>query len=322
MNYENFRSQFAALLSDGMTAGEVLAAFDTVAARREDLPPDPEVLTMFIDAKAVEEKSAGTLRLYRSVLSRFLLSVGVPAASVTTAHVRHYLSVCKSNGHKNATIGNTRRILSSFFEWCILEGICSVNPVRRVAAIRQEKSPRKAMKRIELEYLRNACRTPRDKALVDFLYSTGVRVSELCNARIDRIDWERKTVLIEHGKGDVTRLTYLNPEAEVSLRAYLDSRRDDSPFIFAPLRVKSSAPLTAKAVQNAVDRIVRSAGRSFSVRITPHVFRHTIATVLLRNGMPVEQVQRFLGHAKIDTTLIYAEVHDDDIRRSHSLYAA
>ena len=327
MSYDLFRRQFSAMLSEGMTMHQVIACLDVLSESwdirpKEQLPQRQDALSMFLAAKDVEEKSNKTLKLYRSVLSRFLSHVGRPVHLILTGDVREYLSVCKQHGHKNVTIGNTRRILNGFFEWCVMEGVCPVNPVRRINAIHQEKSPRKSMKRIELEYIRNACQDAREKAMVDFLYSTGVRVSEFCNARIDHIDWEHKTVLIEHGKGDVTRLTYLNPEAEVSLRSYLASRTDDSPFIFARSRGKSVAPLNEKTVQNAVERIVRSSGRSFSVRITPHVFRHTIATVLLRNGMPVEQVQRFLGHAKIDTTLIYAEIRDDDVRRSHSLYAA
>ena len=319
MNYGDFKVRLLPMLRDGMTVSQIMEAVNS--ALGEEHPPQ-DVLQQFIDAKSVEEKSKKTLKLYRSIVSRFLDSIPGSIASVTTADIRHYLTVCKDAGNKNTTIGNVRRVLNGFFEWCVLEGVCTVNPVKRIAAIKQEKSPRKAMKPIELEYLRQSCQSLRDKALVDFLYSTGVRVSELCNARIDHIDWENGTVLIEHGKGDVTRFVYLNPEAEVSLRAYLASRSDDSPFIFTRSRGKSALPLNPKTVQNAIDRIVKQSGRTFSCRITPHVFRHTIATVLLRNGMPVEQVQRFLGHAKIDTTLIYAEIHDEDVRRSHSLYAA
>lgn len=315
------------MLSDGMTVSQILNCLDVVSAsfeirEAEQLPQDPEVLTMFLDAKAVEEKSRNTLKLYRSVLSRFLLAMNRPVSSVATSDIRHYLSICKQAGHKTVTISNTRRILNCFFEWCVQEQIVQANPVRRITAIKVEKSPRHGMKRIELEYLRNACSDLREKALVDFLYSTGARVTELCNARIGNIDWEKKTILIEHGKGNVSRFTYLNPECEVSLRAYLASRRDDSPYVFARVRGRSTSPLDAKSVQNAVDRIAAASGKTFSVRITPHVFRHTIATVLLRNGMPVEQVQRFLGHANINTTMVYAEVSDDDVRRSHFMYAA
>lgn len=327
MDYEVFKVQFLSLLTDGMTVDQIMDSLDAVSSgyeirKREHLPQDPDVLSMFLDAKDVEEKSKRTIKLYKSVVSRFLRSTNCAVPSITTADVRHYLSLCKKSGQKNTTVGNTRRILNCFFEWCVQESVITANPVKRIHAIKQEKSPRKSMKRIELEYLRNACDSLRDKSLVDFLYSTGVRVTEACEARIDHIDWERKTILIEHGKGDVTRLTYLNPEAEVSLRSYLESRKDDSPYIFTRSRGKTALPLNAKTIQNAIDHIVALSGRSFSVRITPHVFRHTIATVLLQNGMPVEQVQRFLGHANINTTMIYAEVHDDDVRRSHSLYAA
>lgn len=327
MEFDSFKIQVLSLLSDGCSLQEVAEAIDSVAkgydiCKKEESTVILEPLSMFLAAKNVEDKSKQTLKLYRSVLSNFLKSVSKPVGQITTADIRTYLSSCKQNGHKNSTVGNTRRIMNSFFEWCVLEGIVQSNPVRRISAIKQEKSPRHAMHRIELEYLRNACHNLRDKALVDFLYSSGARVSELCNVKIDNINWERKEVFIDHGKGGVSRLTYLNPEAEVSLKAYLMSRDDDSPYLFARERGKSVVPLDAKTVQNAIDRIVQQAGRQFSVRITPHVFRHTIATVLLRNGMPVEQVQRFLGHANINTTMIYAEVKDDDVRRSHSMYAA
>ena len=327
MDYRRFKKQVLSLLQDGCSIQNIAEALDSVAneyniCKKEESKIILEPLSMFLAAKNVEDKSKQTLKLYRSVLSSFLKSANKPVSQITTSDIRNYLSSCKQKGYKNSTVGNTRRIMNSFFEWCVLEGIVQSNPVRRIAAIKQEKSPRHAMHRIELEYLRNACHNLRDKALVDFLYSTGARVTELCNVKIDNINWERKEVFINHGKGGVSRLTYLNPEAEVSLKAYLMSREDDSPYLFARTRGTSIEPLNAKTVQNAIDHIVQLSGRQFSVKITPHVFRHTIATVLLRNGMPVEQVQRFLGHANINTTMIYAEVRDDDVRRSHSMYAA
>ena len=322
---------------ESSTVKEVITCLDSVARDfsitkndKEHISEDAEMLEpmkFFLAAKTVEEKSQKTINLYRCILSAFFLSVKKKVKEISTNDIRDYLSLCKQAGNKNITVGNIRRVLSSFFEWCALEGLVPANPVKRISAIKTEKSPRKAMKRVELEYLRNACTSSRDKALVDFLYSTGVRVSEFCNARIDNIDWEKKAVLIEHGKGDVTRWTYFNPECEVSLRAYLDSRKDDSPFIFAPARGQSTEAIAPRTVQSAIDRIVLKSGKRFSVKISPHIFRHTIATVLLHNGMPVEQVQRFLGHANINTTMIYAEVRDEDVRdedvrHAHSMYAA
>jgi len=330
MNYESFKSSFSSMLSDGMPVSLILECLDAAAqafdirAHDQSLIPAgaPEPLVLFLASKSVEEKSPRTLKLYRSVLSAFFLSVRKPLPAITTNDVRVHLFRCRQRGLKPVTVGNIRRILNSFFEWCVLEQLLTVNPVRKIAIIRVEKSPRHAMDRLELEYLRAACVTLRDKALIDFLYSTGARVSELCQAKLSDIDWSRRTVTIRHGKGNVTRVTYLNPEAEVSLRAYLASRSDASPFIFARIRGSCTAPLDPKTIQDAVSAVVRRSGRSYSVHITPHVFRHTVATVALRNGMPLEQVQRFLGHANINTTMIYAAVSDDDVRRSHSLYAS
>ena len=317
---------------DSAAAQAVIACLDSVARGfsivKRDADPAamaggiPEPLRFFLAAKTVEEKSQKTIGLYRCILSNFFRTVTKPVREISTNDIRDYLTSRRQAGNKSITVGNIRRVLSSFFEWCALEGLAPANPVKRISAIKTEKSPRKAMKRIELEHLRSACSDLRDKALIDFLYSTGVRVSEFCSARIDNIDWEKKAVLIEHGKGDVTRWTYFNPECEVSLRAYLESRKDDSPFIFTPSRGRSLEPMAPRSVQSAIDRIVRRSGKRFSVKISPHIFRHTIATVLLHNGMPVEQVQRFLGHANINTTMIYAEVRDEDVRHAHSMFAA
>lgn len=330
-SFSLFRSLLSEKLSGRVTRsamGAVLSCLDELSSAftittKTDQPADglPDPLRFFLAAKTVEEKSPRTIRLYACILSRFFQTVTRPLREISTEDIRAYLSARRQAGNKAVTVGNIRRILSSFFEWCALEGFTPANPVRRITTIRSGKSPRKALKRIEVEQLRSSCESLRDKAMIDFLYSTGVRVSEFCSVKTDQVDWERKAVLIEHGKGDVTRWTYLNPEAEVSLRAYLDSRRDDSPFLFTTLKGSPSG-LSPRTVQNTVDRIVSRSGRRYSVRISPHVFRHTIATVLLQNGMPVEQVQRFLGHANVNTTLIYAEVRDEDVRRAHQMYAA
>ncbi len=333
--YEIFKLHLSDLLALSLppeVIRKVLEAMDTLAQDFDITTKEktlsvyqgdmPDALKLYLTAKAVEEKSKETLKLYRSVLRDMFRTVRKAPQDICTNDIRVYLYHRKQHGDKPVTIGNTRRILSGFFEWCTMEGLTPLNPVKRIAAIKAEKTPRKAMKRLDLEYLRQGCESLRDKALIDFLYSTGCRISEVANARIDCIDWEKKSVRIDHGKGNVTRFTYFNPECEVSLRAYLASRTDASPYIFARVRGQSDKPLTVKALQNAVRKLVMGTSYDFSTHITPHVFRHTVATVMLRNGMPVEQVQRFLGHTKIDTTLIYAEVGDDDVRRGHANFSA
>lgn len=281
-----------------------------------------DVMRCFLTAKTVEEKSTGTIKTYRSFLSGFFDFINKDIAEITTSDIRSYLSNCKQvKQYKDNTMETVRRVLNGFFDFCQTEDLILKNPCKRIKPIKCAKSPRHAMKPIELEKIRFSCANLREKALVDFLYSTGCRVSELCRCKLSNIDWEKKTVLIEQGKGKVTRLTFLNPESEVSLRNYLASRDSESPYIFAKTHGKSVKPLVPETIQRLIKKISERAN-DVQTHVTPHVFRHTVATLALSNGMPVEQVQRFLGHANINTTLIYAEVNVDDVRRSHAKYVA
>lgn len=332
--YETFKLAFQAQLQTILPAELLHAALeslDAIMQRFEIRPkstavtvysPQPEAMKLFLASKAVEEKSPGTLKTYRSYLGSFFAYVRKPFTDITTNDIRLYLYHCKTEKHyKDNSLETTRRIINAFFDFCQAEELTKKNPCRRIKPIKCEKSTRAAMKPIELEYMRKACIHPREKALVDFLYSTGCRVSEACRCRLSDIDWERKTILIEHGKGKVTRTTFLNPESEVSLREYLQLRRSASEFIFAPLAGSGESPLSPKTIQRSVGAILARA-REVRTHVTPHVFRHTVATTALRNGMPVQQVQRFLGHQNINTTMIYAEVDLEDVRASHLKHAS
>ena len=172
---------------------------------------------------------------------------------------------------------------------------------------------------IELETVRKSCRTLREKALVDFLYSTAARVSEVCALDLKHIDFTEHTVRIEHGKGNKGRTTFLNAEAEISLKAYLASRKDDSTVLFAPARGPAHH-LCKKTMEQEISNIVSRC--HVSVKVTPHVFRHTAASLALQRGMPIDQVQKWLGHARIQTTLRYAKTLNFDVKISHQKYVA
>lgn len=141
-----------------------------------------------------------------------------------------------------------RRIISSFYEWCVSENLITKNPTKNIKPIKSDATAREPLSPLELEYMRQACRNAREKAIIDFLYSTGCRVSEMCNAKLINIDWEKKSVFIEHGKGGYSRFVYLNAEAEVSLRAYLVSRNYQSEYIFAPARKAKLSQTTPRAI--------------------------------------------------------------------------
>ena len=175
------------------------------------------------------------------------------------------------------------------------------------------------MTALELEKVRNACRSLREKALVDFLYSTAARVSELSNLDIRHVNLTDHTVRIEHGKGDKGRTTFLNAEAEISLRAYLDSRTDDCAALFVN-KYGEKRRMQKRSIEDEICRIVSRC--DLSVHVTPHIFRHTAASLALQRGMPIEQVQKFLGHARIQTTLRYAKILSADVKSSHAKYVA
>lgn len=333
--FDSFKHELHAALReylpDPALLSAILATVQTVAVNYvfsmlpqhpEPQPSYSETLEIYLASKSIEEKSPGTIKTYRSYLSSFFRFAGKPVTLIGTDDIRRYLSFCKEQRHyKDNSMETTRRIINSFFDFCQAEEITRANPCRRIKPIRCEKRSRTSMKLVELEHIRNSCRTLREKALVDFLYSTGCRVSEVARCRIRDIDWEKKSILVELGKGKVTRTTFINPESEVSLKAYLAARASESDFIFARERGTGAGALTAKAIQDIIRKIVSRSDR-IETHVTPHVFRHTVATVAIHNGMPVEHVQKMLGHANINTTMIYAEVGNDDVRISHQRFLA
>ena len=330
MSYEIFRNSLSLQLLQAIPSeylDTVLSIVDNIASGytitkkpTEIIVFDsvPEAVRLYIAAKAVEKLSPKSLAHYLRTLSAFFRSLAKSPDKVTANDIRVYLFQYRSARNiKDVTLENIRMVLSGFFRWCQDEEIIQHNPCARIAPIRCEQARRKAMTPLELEVIRKACRDPREKAVVDFLFATGARVSELCAVCLSDINWDDRTVLIRCGKGGKSRTVYLNAESVVSLKAYLETRDDSAPFLF----VSSRGPrhgLTSRAIQKLISGIMSRA--SVRTHVTPHIFRHTSATVALRAGMPVEQVQRMLGHSNINTTMIYADVDDSDVRASHSKY--
>ena len=328
MSYESYRADIASrlqpLIPDPLQLQAVLFAIDDASSGYQitrsttDLivyEGIPDVVRLYIAAKSVENVARGTLKNYYLALCHFFEAVRIPLEKITTNDIRLYLHRYKHTRNvMDATVDGIRVVLNGFFEWCLEEDMIQKNPVRRVAPIRQPDPQRLPLSALELEKVRASCRTLREKALVDFLYSSACRVSECSALDREHVNFTDHTIRIEHGKGDKARTTFLNAEAEISLRAYLDSRKDISQALFVTSRAPF-ARMSVKAIQNEVEKIVSRV--HLSVHVTPHIFRHTAASLALQRGMPVEQVQRFLGHAKIQTTLRYAKVLDADVKASH-----
>ena len=333
MSYDLFRADYSSRLSgvlpDPALLPEILHVLDIVSVSYDikktctDLivyDGLPEPVRLYIASASIENLAKGTLEGYYRILSMFFSVVHKPVDQVTANDVRLYLHNYKLNRKvKDHSLDHIRICLNGFFEWCADEEIIRRNPIRKKCKIKYAEPERLPLSALELEKVRDACKDLREKAMVDFLYSTAARVSEFCALNKDDINWQEHTVRIRHGKGDKARTTFLNPEAEISLRAYLASRSDGSEALFVAHRAPHNR-LGVKSVQDEIRRIVSRV--KLSVHVTPHIFRHTAASLALQRCMPIEQVQKFLGHAKIQTTLRYAKVLDFDVRQNHARYVS
>lgn len=295
---------------------EELSGYEIVVApcqKKKTQQANEELLENFISAKNIEGCSEKTLIYYRNTISGWLRTISILLRDVTTNDIRRYLSEVQARTNvSKTTIDNIRRIFSSFFSWLEDEDYIVKSPVRRIHKVRSETTVKETISDEELETLRDSCTELRDLAMIDFLVSTGVRVGEL--VRINRSDInfnERQCVVL--GKGNKERTVYFNARAKIHLQNYLNTRTDNNPALFVSLS-KPFNRLTISGVENRL----RELGHIAKVgRIHPHKFRRTLATMAIDKGMPIEQVQRLLGHCKIDTTLHYAMVNQNNVKIAH-----
>ena len=288
-----------------------------VTSIKDELVEDTtDYAKMFIAAKRIEGCSERTLNYYETTIKTMIDKLSKKVNSIETEDLRNYLSEYQAkNNCSKVTIDNVRRILSSFFAWLEDEDYIMKSPVRRIHKVKATQTVKETYTDEELEEMRDACIEIRDLAMVDFLASTGVRVGELVN--LDRVDidmQERSCVVL--GKGGKEREVYFDARTKIHLQNYLNSRTDNNPALFVSLlrpydRLKISG----------VEIRLRELGKRINIKkIHPHKFRRTMATKAIDKGMPIEQVQVLLGHRKIDTTLQYAMVNQNNVRNSHKRF--
>lgn len=272
-----------------------------------------ELLDSFISAKRIEGCSGKTLTYYNNTITTWLKDISKEIAEINTNDIRNYLSEFQTkNNSSKTTIDNIRRIFSSFFSWLEDEDYIVKSPVRRIHKVRSEITVKETISDEELETLRDSCTELRDLAMIDFLASTGVRVGELAKINISDINFnERQCVVL--GKGNKERTVYFNARAKVHIHNYLSTRTDTCPALFVSL-ARPNNRLTISGIENRLRKLGRIANVG---KIHPHKFRRTLATMAIDKGMPIEQVQRLLGHCKIDTTLHYAMVNQNNVKIAH-----
>lgn len=277
-----------------------------------------EYLQMFIDAKRIEGCSDRTLEYYQVTVEHLLKTVDVEVRKMTTDDLRSYLAEYQQiNNCSKVTVDNIRRNLSSFFSWLEEEDYILKSPMRRIHKIKTKQQVKEIISDEMIEKMRDNCKTKRDLAIIDLLYSTGIRVGELVRLNISDIDFEERECVV-YGKGDKERRVYFDAKAKLHLQTYIKSRTDDNPALFVTL----DAPYDRLKI-SGVEIRMRELGRSLSIpKIHPHKFRRTMATRAIDKGMPIEQVQKILGHSQIDTTMQYAIVNQNNVKASHRRYIA
>lgn len=275
-----------------------------------------DLLRLFLTAKEVEGCSPRTITYYESTILHMADAIEKPFTQVESDDLRKYLAEYElSRGVGKTTIDNIRRILSSFFSWLEDEDYIVKSPVRRIHRVKTAVVAKEVLSDEDLETLRDNCANTRDLAIVDMLATTGMRVGELVGLNIADIDLQERECIVT-GKGNKQRPVYFDARAKLHLKAYLDTRTDDSPALFVSLDASAS-----RLSIGSIESRLRDLGRTTGVgRVYPHKFRRTLATHAIDKGMPVEQVQKLLGHARIDTTMHYAMVNQNNVKASHRKY--
>ena len=306
----------------------VLGKYDISEKNYEIVPWSEQVqkgYQMFFVAKKVEGLSDRSLRYYKGEIDNFHAFIKKPFDKIETDDIRYYLAVKQTkDGVAEATADSIRRILSSFFAWMNSEGYCKKNPVKPIKKIKPKQLVRHAFTDTELEKMRDYCsridsplKRKRALAIIETLLSTGCRVGELVNMKIRDLDMIHKSIIV-FGKGKKERRVYFNEKSFMRVCEYLEERgKDDSEWLFVAVDKRKNQKLQISGVEIFVREMGKSAGIS---KAHPHKFRRTAATIALRHGMAITDIQRMLGHASLETTQIYLDLDDSDLEYQHRKY--
>lgn len=302
-----------------------------ISVRHED--KNQMFMQKFLIAKSVSGRTERTIEFYKKTLVFIFNRICKPADEITTDDIRYYLAVRQTrDGISTVSANNELRVLRTFYAFLLGEELVTKNPCLKIEKIKEEKLKKEAFSEIDIEKIRNSCRTNREKAMVEILLSTGCRVTELVNIKIDDIKSDK---LIVHGKGKKDRTVYLNAKSILALQLYLKEREDNNPYLFASGYFDCSKYCgiganwykdpelvsDTHADKGTIEQTLRKIGKRAGVdKVHPHRFRRTCATFALRRGMPIEQVSKMLGHNSVDTTMIYLDLSEDELQQAHKKY--
>lgn len=269
-------------------------------------------IMLYVASKKLDGLSGLTLKRYYSILMKMSDAIHKEIETITVMDIRMYLAkVATAKDIQKSTLASQISVLRSFFTWMADQDYITKNPMRQIKTTKTEKRMRKALTGEELERLRDGCKTHRQRALVEFLFATGCRLSEIQQLNIEQVNWNDLTVRVI-GKGNKERQVNFTPKARLYMRKYIGLRTS------GPLFITSKMPKTrmaARSIQKEIGLIAKNCG--FERPIFPHLLRHTHATMLLTAGMPISDISNDLGHSNIATTMVYAKTDPSKVRTEY-----
>ena len=295
-------------------AGEMLTGYEINQIIAEPQTGNDVLLEAFLDAKLVEGRTEKTVTRYEYVIKKMLEHFNLFSINITTYHIRKYMADEKERSIKASTLRGVRDVFSSYFGWLTREGLIQKNPMGNISAVKTPKVKRKAFTDVELEKLKMKCYTKKQKALICFLDASGCRVGEIVALNRSDIDLDQMRCTV-HGKGNKDREIYFDEVSAEALREYLEERTDDCPALFLNCHGNR---LKAGGIRDMLKKIAWAAQVK---NVHPHRFRRTRATKMIKRGMPIQEVAIFLGHDKIETTMLYLELDQRNVENSYRRYA-
>lgn len=313
----HFTPEQVSLISNVLT--KELAEYE-IAERCTSLEPydngNEKILKQYAACLIVDGKSKLTIGQYVRSCKKLEEVIGKPFAEMNAYDVRFYLAKEMERGVSDRSRENQRAYLSAFFQWMVNEELIPKNPMAQLKPIKCHEEVRKAFTEVEIDALRSACKTLRERALIEFLLSTGVRVSEVVGMKVQDVSPETLTVHVVHGKGSKERITYTTAVAMKHLLSYLRGRKEDGGALFYN---RNHEPLEAGGIRKMLYAL---AERASVDNVHPHRFRRTFATNLSKRGMAVQEIQKLMGHTNINTTLVYIATDDNVVQASYKKFTA
>mgnify|MGYP000854328955 CR=1 FL=1 len=294
----------------------ILINYDVIESEKQEKALEQNFVELFLSAKRVEGCSTKSLTYYKATIDAMFDDLQKDVKEIVTDDIRGYLTKYQEKKKSsNITIDNIRRILSSFFSWLEDEEYILKSPVRRIHKVKTGVNIKETYSDEALEIMRDKCTELRDLAIIDMLASTGMRVGEMVLLNRNDIDFNERECIV-FGKGNKERVVYFDARTKIHLQNYLKSRNDDNLALFVSLK----APHIRLQIGGIETRLRKLGKKLGMLKVHPHKFRRTLATMAIDKGMPIEQLQQLLGHRKVDTTLQYAMVKQSNVKIAHRKY--